>query len=195
MVWPIAAGGWTQINQIAYIDRHPEIAGEADYLAWEYMSGGLSRATSWPGQYVFPSHRPFYATWYVVRRYFLPRIFPSIEASELPTTGPAEKVNVEMFDRAIGAFARPGRGVYEGIIWLYPVAAEVDEARQGKEWLPERGKIEELAKKHGLRIVDIAARPEWNTSLYRVDGVHPSVEGIGVLATILAEEFSKDKKS
>jgi hypothetical protein len=193
IVWPIAAGGWTQINQITYLDRHPEIVAEADYLEWEYMNGGLSHANPWPGQYVFPSHRPIYATWYALRRYLLPRIFSSLGASELPTIGPVDRINVERFDRAIGALARSGNGTHEGIIWLYPVAAQVDEARRGREWLPERRQIEEIANKHGLRIVDIAAKPEWNTSLYRDDGVHPNVEGNGVLASILVEEFSRDK--
>jgi hypothetical protein len=194
IVWPIAAGGWTQINEMTYLDRHPEIAAEADYLAWEYMSGGLSGAKPWPGEYVFPSHKPIYATWYALRRYVLPRIFPFIGASELPLTGPADTINVERFDRTVAALTHGGHRAHGGLIWLYPVAARVDEARRGMEWLPERRQIEEIAAKYGLRIVDIAAKPEWNKSLYRGDGVHPTVEGVHVLASILAEEFSKDKK-
>ena len=72
-VWPIAVGGWNQPNEIAYLNRHPEIATEAGYVAWEYMSGGLSRATPWRGEYVFPSHKPIYATWYVLCRYVFPQ--------------------------------------------------------------------------------------------------------------------------
>ena len=74
-VWPIAAGGWTQLNQMAYFAvRHPEIASHADYIAWEYMAGGLSRATPWPGEHVSPTRRPVYATWYLLQRYVAPVI-------------------------------------------------------------------------------------------------------------------------
>jgi hypothetical protein len=194
IVWPIAAGGWTQINQIAYLNRHPEVVAEADYLAWEYMSGGLSRANPWPGEYVFPSHRPIYATWYALRRYGLPFVIPFFGASELPVTGSVDKMNVGLFDNALGALTRSGNRGHNGIIWLYPVATQVEEAKRGEEWLPERGQIKEVADKHGLRIVDIAAKVQWNKSLYRADGVHPTVEGVIVLASILADEFGKDRE-
>jgi lysophospholipase L1-like esterase len=61
-----------------------------------------------------------------------------------------------------------------------------------KEWLPERQRIEKIADKHGLRTVDVAANLDWNRSLYRDDGVHPNVQGIHVLASILSAEFIKD---
>ena len=129
-VWPIAAGGWTQINQIAYLNVHPEIVAETDYLAWEYMSGGLSRSTPWPGEYVFPSHKPIYATWYALRRYVLPFVIPFFSASELPAIGSIDKTNVELFDNAVSALTQSGNRAHHGIIWLYPVAAQVDEAKR-----------------------------------------------------------------
>ena len=191
VVWPIAAGGWTQVNQIAYLDKHPEVVASPNYTAWEYMHGGLGGATPWPGQYVFPSHKPILATWYVFRRYILPAIVP-INDSELPAIGAPQSANVQRFDDAVGTFvardSRPGRG----IIWLYPTAAQLRSSGTPGGWLPERGQIESIANKHGLRLVDIAAKPEWNSSLYLPDGVHPTVEGIGVLASILVEEFRKD---
>jgi hypothetical protein len=193
-VWPIATGGWTQINEMAYLDRHPEIAGEADYFAWEYMAGSLSGATPWAGEYVFPSHRPIYATWYVLRRYVLPRFFDFSGGSELPVTGQADNNNVAKFDSEVGALVRSANRAPAGMIWLYPTAVQLDQERQGKEWLPERGEIEEIARKYGLGIVDMAAKPAWNRTLYRDDGVHPNVDGNGVLASILASEFTEDEK-
>ena len=65
--------------------------------------------------------------------------------------------------------------------------AEFLMAKQGREWLPERAQIEMLAEENNLVVVDIASRPEWNASLYRSDGTHPTVEGNAVLGKILAE--------
>ncbi|MGD1037699.1 MAG: SGNH/GDSL hydrolase family protein [Roseiarcus sp.] len=192
VVWPIAVGGWTQLNEMAYLARHPEIATDADYIAWEYMGGGLSRATPWFGEYVFPTRKPVYATWYFLRRYVLPRIFGSFVVNELPVTGSAQDVNVAKFDAAVAEITRGA--TRRGMIWLYPTAAQLEEARARKEWLPERPQIEKIANKYGLRIVDIASKPEWNAALYRDGGVHPSVEGNEVLGSILVSEFDRDKR-
>jgi hypothetical protein len=112
--------------------------------------------------------------------------------NELPVTGEATRENVDKFDAEIGRLThhitRPGKG----FIWLYPDASQLEKARDGAEWLPERHKIEELAHKHGLRIVDIATMPEWKATLYR-EGVHPTVEGNRVLAAILTREIMKDQ--
>jgi lysophospholipase L1-like esterase len=54
-------------------------------------------------------------------------------------------------------------------------------------------RIVELAERHGLRVIDIAASKKWNGALYRDDGVHPTTEGNSALASILSEEFTKDK--
>ena len=193
VVWPIAVGGWTQLNEMAYLARHPEVATDADYIAWEYMGGGLSGATPWFGEYVFPTRKPDYATWYSLRRYMLPHIFGSFVINELPVAGSAQDINVGKFDAAVAEITRSGGRARRGIIWLYPTVAQFEEAKAGEEWLPERLKIEKIANKYGLRIVDISSKPEWNAALYRDDGVHPSVEGTEVLGSILVSEFDRDK--
>ncbi len=191
-VWPIAAGGWTQLNQMAYFAvRHPEIASHADYIAWEYMAGGLSRATPWPGEHVSPTRRPVYATWYLLQRYVAPVIPASSGARELPVTGSAQEVNIAKFDAAIADLTNGGARGRRGLIWFYPRVAELELAQAGKEWLPERRQIEKIANKHGLGVVDVASNIQWNKSLYRDDGVHPTVAGNDVLASILAVEFAK----
>lgn len=195
IVWPAAAGGWTQVNEMIYLDRHPEIVDAEDSFAWEYMAGGLGSATPWGGEYVFPSHRPIYASWYVARRYILTRLFTFETGSELPAVGSAQQSNIARFDRAIRTLKYAGTSFHDGIIWLYPTAAQFNEAQSGKEWLPERPKIKEIAEKYGIKIIDIAASPRWNKSLYRADGVHPTVEGNEVLASILSDELKKDSRN
>lgn len=192
VVWPIANGGWTEINEMVYLDRHPEIVAAADYVAWEYGAGGLSRATPWAGEYVFPSHRPLYATWYVLRRYVAPKLMSFLRSSELPATGEPDAENLLSFDRHVHALATATCRSRPGIIWLFPSAEQLAEARNYREWLPERSQISKIAAENGLRIVDISTYEEWDRSLYRADGVHPTAEGNAVLASILSSEIARD---
>jgi hypothetical protein len=189
-VWPAAVGGWSQVNEIAYLTARPEVVAAADYIAWEYTPGGLSGASAWRGEYVFPTHRPLLASWYVLRKYLVPRFAPMIVDDELPPTGAAEEANRAAFERLLRGLAR-ARAHPPGFLWFYPSQAQLLAARRGEEWIPERAMIEELARRCGLRIVDIAARSEWRSDLYR-DGVHPSVEGNRILGAILAAEISDD---
>jgi hypothetical protein len=187
-IWPAAAGGWTQVNEIAYLNKNPEIGRNADYVAWEYMAGGLSDPTPWPGNYVFPSSRPILASWYVFRRFLLPKLrFSQTATYEVPTTGPATKENIDKFDAAIGILQHDLKK--PGLIWLYPTVPQLEIAKGGGEWLSERHDIETIAERHGMKILDIATAPEWNSSLYRDDGVHPTVEGNRILAAILAKRL------
>ncbi len=123
-----------------------------------------------------------YATWYVLCRYVLPRFFPAYLVSELPATGDAEAANIMEFERQLQTLTMATKQEHPGIIWLYPNSAQAEIAKRGEEWLPERPKIEELAKSYGLRVVDVAAKAEWSGGLYR-DGVHPTdrrEQGFGV---------------
>lgn len=194
VVWPIANGGWTEVNEMVYLDRHPEVVAAADYVAWEFGAGGLSRATPWAGEYVFPSHRPIYATWYVLRRYVLPNLTAFFRGSELPVTGEPDAKNLQSFDRHMQALAAATHRSHPGIIWLFPSAEQLVEARNHREWLPERAQISRIAAENGLRIVDISTFGEWDRGLYRADGVHPTVEGNAVLASILSSEIARDLK-
>ena len=190
VVWPIAIGGWTQINEMVYLDRHPEVVRTADYIAWEYMNGGLSGANPWQSEYTFPTHHPVYATWYFIRRYLLSRL-PSFSQSELPVLGDASAENIETFDRHVGSLVGSIAKPHKGFIWLYPTTEQLSEARASKEWLPERAQIERIATQNKLRVIDIASYPQWNNNLYR-DGVHPTTQGNKILADILTQEMRKD---
>lgn len=182
-VWPIAAGGWTNVNQTVYLEKNPDVAKAANFFIWEYMSGGLSRLNAWPGEYVFPSKKPTWASWYVLRRYLLPR-FIEFNMNDLPPTGTLHPSNLANFESAISRLASASSKKIPGILFIYPVEAEFFAAKNGVEWLPERKVIEKIAASHGLKIVDIARHPEWNENLYR-DGIHPTGEGNVVLARIL----------
>jgi hypothetical protein len=99
-VWPIAAGGWSNVNQGVYLRRNPDVLKAADFFVWEYMHGGFSQLSPNRGPYVFPEERPLWASWYVLRRYVLPR-FIDFNMNELPPTGVSQPEFVQQFEQQI----------------------------------------------------------------------------------------------
>ncbi|WP_342617493.1 hypothetical protein [Rhodoferax sp. GW822-FHT02A01] len=183
-VWPIAAGAWTNVNQSVYLRRNPDVLRAADFFVWEYMNGGFSQLSPDRGQYVFPSERPLLATWYVLRRYVLPR-FIAFNMNELPPTGQSQQENVEQFERLVAEMsARKGNKV-PGVLFMYPGKEEYIAMQKGTDYAPDRKELERIAATYGLKMIDVAKRPEWNVGLYR-EGTHPTVAGNKVLAEILA---------
>jgi len=73
---------------------------------------------------------------------------------------------------------------------LCPDLQQLEMARAGKEWLPDRAEVQRVAARHGVVLIDLAAMPQWKPALYK-DGVHPSIEGNAVMATILANEIRR----
>lgn len=190
-VWPIAAGGWTNVNETVYLQRHPEVVRGASFFVWEYMAGGLSGLADWKGEYLWPDHRPLWGFGYATRRYLLPRIFKS-QISELPPRGALDERREADFESMLGALTeaigRPG----SGMLFLYPDRAQLLAARSGQDWLPERSVILQLAQKYGLRVIDVATYPQWNIADYREDATHPTVQGNHVLAGILSDAIRQN---
>jgi hypothetical protein len=66
----VAAGGWTNVNEMVYLDRNPDVLQNADTVIVENMGCGPAGANPWPGgYYVFPDHKPWLLTSYIFRKY------------------------------------------------------------------------------------------------------------------------------
>ena len=37
-VWPVAAGGWSTVNEFRFLERRPDVAAGADFFIWEVMA-------------------------------------------------------------------------------------------------------------------------------------------------------------
>jgi len=184
-IWPIGVGGWTEVNETVYLERNPDVAKAANFFVWIVLRGGLSQLSPWRGDYVFPRERPLFATWYVLRRYVLPRLIV-FDMSELPPQGASIAENRIRFESALSSLSKATGRAVPGILVLYPSESDVAAAMSGTEWLAERVELETVAAKFGLRILDLAKRKEWQGAQYR-DGTHPTVEGNRILAQIVAE--------
>jgi hypothetical protein len=187
-VWPIAAGGWTNLNESVYLERNSDVTAAANFFVWEYMSDGLSGLRPWPGDYVCPREQPTWATWYVFRRYVVPRL-TSVPTSELPPVGDAGPDNLKHFEAEVTRLSKATlsnvtKRASPGILFLYPTQEEYGAMKRGEEWLPERSELERICRANGLKLIDVARNPDWNETLYR-DGLHPTATGNAVLARIL----------
>jgi len=187
-VWPVAIGGWTAVNEAAYLEQHPDVARSANYFIWEYMQGELNQLATWHGEYVFPSHKPLWATGYVLRRYVLPKFIHFGNSSELPPTGALDTANLVRFERQIDVLCKAVGKDTSGTLFLYPTKVQLAMEREGKEWLPERAAILQVAKTYHLRVVDLAVDQEWNGSMYR-EGTHPTVAGNILITELIFKQW------
>jgi hypothetical protein len=195
-VWPIAAGGWSTVNEIAYLERHADVTAGADFFIWSHVQGGLVAANTWLGERVFPTRRPSWATGYVFDRYVAPRVaamagIPRVDPWVFDAASAAKRqredlaANLHRFDAMLGTLARSSGRPTPGALLLYPTRTQLIAAGRGEEWLPERADLERLAAAHDVSVIDLVRYPQWTAQLYR-DDVHPTVEGNQVLARILA---------
>jgi lysophospholipase L1-like esterase len=183
-VWSIAAGAWSNVNETVYLQRNPDVVKAASFFVWEYMNGGFSQLSPDRGQYVFPHERPLFASWYVLRRYVLPR-FIDFNMDELPPKGATQSENVQQFESMVAKLATGSGAKVSGILFFYPGREEYIGMKNGKDYVPDRQALERIAARYKLKTIDIAKQPDWNLDNYR-EGTHPTVEGNRVLADILA---------
>ncbi len=183
-VWPVAAGGWTTINEMRFLEHHPDLIAATDFFVWEYMPGQMERVNPWTREVTHPTERPLWATGYLLRKALHER-FGAPPLTAPPMTDQIGKHYVE-FDGLLARLAAASQRRPAGIIFLYPDRNQLANARRGVEWVPDRARVESLAAAHQIKLVDIARFPQWTDALYK-DGVHPTAEGNGVLAAILGD--------
>lgn len=189
-VWPVAAGGWSTVNEFRFLERHPDVPAGADFFIWEVMANQMDGAASWQRETMHPTEHPLWATAYVVRK-ALDQRFPS--TAKFVQRAPADAApHYAQFEKMVAQLVASGRRRRGGVIFLYPDQRQLVSARRGQAWLPERDRISRIAVANGLGIVDIANEPRWTEAMYR-DGVHPTEEGNRMLALILEEAVHRNQ--
>lgn len=182
-VYPIATGGWTNLNEMAYLDRNPDVVAAADFFVWEVMTDDFEGLRQWTGDLLWPRRRPLLASLYTFERYVLPMLMPQGPAAASP---PARRNPA-----ALARFADRLQTLKDrGAILVYPRQSDLEAASAGKEWFAERPFIEALCAKYDLVLIDVAADGRWNERSYR-DGQHPTVQGNEVLADLIVSRLAK----
>ena len=95
-------------------------------------------------------------------------------------TGVADAAQLQGFKTLISSVSRD-RNV---VIFMYPTLKELSD-RPG--WLEATAPIGDRCRVNSLTCIDVAREPTWTESAYKGDGVHPTIAGNKVLASILAK--------
>ncbi len=185
-VWSVAAPGWTNVNEMTYLDKNVDVLKDSDVVVFEYMEGGLSGANPWAGDILWPRRKPLSVTVYTLEKYVIPRltgVAPVDDMGALPPNGPPDPAQLDRFKRMVADAAKAKRV----LIFLYPTEQNLtDKAHWGDVTAP----IVAICESLSVTCVDIAKQENWRADLYK-GGTHVGVEGAKVLANILAENILK----
>jgi hypothetical protein len=183
-VWPVAAGGWATVNSARYLQAHPDLIEKSDFFVWQFMTGQMDHASPWLGETRFPTSHPVWATGYVLRKFWSERSTP-MNGTALEQPSEAGK-NYDEFEGLIQKLAAKSQQSPRGIILAYPTLEQLRLARQSRDWLPDRQRLERLAKINDVLLLDLAALPGWTEGMYW-DEVHLNPFGNVVLASVLSD--------
>jgi len=190
-VWPIAAGGWSTVNEVRFLQANLDIVDGADFFVWEIMAGQMAGVAPWTKDTTHPLERPVWATGYLLKKALTERL--GLDLGGPPPAPPRANQTAEnfrSFDQTVARLARSARNRPTGVIFLYPDRQQLALARAGKEWMDDREQVAQIARAHGAMLIDIAAHRQWTEAQYK-DGVHPTIEGNRVLASILADAVTQ----
>lgn len=182
-VWSIAAGGWSELNEIAYLEKNSDVLQNSDVVVLEYMTGGLSYTAPWPGYYIFPDHKPLILTSYMLGKYVIPLILGIHSVNDsgaLPPMGEIDEVNLRRFTSLVSTIAKS----HKLVIFFYPSRAELLQKENG--WAKAIAPIREMCQAQRLTCIDLALEKTWTQDSYKDDGIHPTVAANKILAAILA---------
>jgi hypothetical protein len=179
IVWPVAAGGWSNVNEMAYLDRNADVLQNADAVIIEFMRAQPYRPVALYD--VFPDERPWLLTAHITREMWLSQLAQKTfrDFGSLPQFGVPDKHELERFRTLVTTIVKERKLV----IFRYPTVTNL---RNQSQWQRAIAPVMELCRVMAAKCVDIARVPAWNESAYFGDGVHQTAEGNKILASILA---------
>jgi hypothetical protein len=185
-VWSVAANAWSNVNWMTYLDRNADVLHNADAVITEYSEDDLVAPAVWPGYYVYPDHKPWILTGYLFVRSMLYRLrlaqVAFLNVDSTPTRMPDE-AQLQRFKKLVASVAKD----HKMVIFIYPT---LENLQNKSAWLEVIAPIEGLCRTTTAKCVDIAQAPAWNERAYTSDGVHPTVEGNKILASILVNAMN-----
>jgi hypothetical protein len=183
-VWSVAAGGWTNVNEMTYLDRNADVLHNADAVITEYMEGGLIVPAVWAGYYICPDHKPWILTGYIASRSVLFRLVHAgfLNIGSTPT-GMSDEAPLQRFRELVATVAKE----HKIVILIYPTLKNL---RNKSAWLEVIAPVEGLCRTTMAKCVDLAQEPAWSERAYTSDGIHPTVEGNKILASILVNAMN-----
>lgn len=179
-IWPISAGSWSLQNELTWLAANPKIVERMGTIVFVINKGDLSPASSWSCSWTHPLERPASAVWYLAGKYVL----------KLPCEGTPAALAVPPQDPLVmlKSFLDSKPAATRVMFILYPDQKEAasdaalsDGVDSFKSKLLAQGDVE-------VKSVGLDAKWVHQPSFYR-DGIHPTPEGMGVLAEIIAKQI------
>ena len=174
-VWPVSAGSWALQNQLAYIQKYPQLLDKVDAVAIVSNSGDFDGPSSWASNLTHPLKRPFPGLLYAAQKYVFPSAPPPEISAELKVVPRDWRADLRDLS---GSFRKPV------VIFLFPTSDELDDSEKMRKQLDSIIPALQAQSAGNLKIVQVAASPLWNSSFYR-DSIHPNADGNAALAKIL----------
>lgn len=177
--WPISAGSWALLNEIRYLQRHPEVLEQVDELAFVVNSADFAQASSWTCEVTHPREHPRFVTPYLLNKYLIKREPCGTTPQVLQVPHAAWQVELQQVMKSPAVRGKPV------IFWLYPTQAESKDVRLLSMQL-ERHAVEILGVMSGtaVEVLSLARHPNWRAVRY-TDAIHPTAEGTRIMAEIM----------
>jgi hypothetical protein len=178
-VWPIAAGSWALLNELAYI-LHPDVAAHVGQIVIVSNSADFDKASSWSCDVSHPRHKPAMALLYLFEKY----------VNDLGACTGAVPPGLKFEQRDLAADLTAFAGHYRDktVVFLYPDVAEITDRGVGTLTMD---KLRAFYAVNGImRLYSILDTAAWTATNYR-DSIHPNVVGNRVLAEIMAEALQR----
>jgi hypothetical protein len=181
-IYPAAAGSWSVLNEITYINRQKDIWPSLRGIVIVSNNGDFWYRTEWSSELTHPRSRPWLVSLYLVEKKFFTHLppdptDPGYDSSIKPSVKREETAWLESLDPEFRSRIT--------FVW-YPDKAEFEKRSAATASLVNE--VKTLEMKYGCRFYDVENDPRWKLSFYK-DGIHPNLEGNKVLAQIIAGQL------
>lgn len=183
-VWPISAGSWSLLNELAWINDHSDAVAQIDRVIFLLNGGDFDSPSSWACEITHPRRYPSSALISVFRKYVwnwkpCGGVLPEFKV-------PEGSWEVEL-RKALNAPALSKKPI---AFFLYPSKSELMAGNDELSKLDLKGQaLSEIVGDAEKIIFNVGLDSSWNSNLYR-DGVHPTPEGNVVLANIISKHLN-----
>lgn len=172
--WPIGAGSWALLNELAYIARHPAQMSQIERAVFILNSRDFAPASVWTSEVSTPTHRPASIALRQAANFYITRIGWRFQDANAPAVEGD-------WSKPLHAFCQRFAGTVT--VLLYP---DKQEFRSG--WAPiynrRQGGISAACPK--AQILDVARLPGWGEDAYR-DHIHPTDGGASILSRAIRD--------
>jgi hypothetical protein len=173
-VWPVGAGSWALLNEIAYIDANPDVEKGVGRFVFVVNSGDLVTPSRWRFEVTHPTHRPPSALVYLFQKYVLKA--PPDDQNQIPS---------EAWRPKWRAFAERERAAGRPILVVaYP---NVLEAARPDIMAAKLDRPLTAMAEPGVTLMYPGHDRRWGPGLYR-DAIHPTPAGMALLADLIAAQ-------